>query len=97
MCIRDRGYTTQSAWGESYLVRSELRALRQADRIVTVDTRLRDFALNLVPEKASAVTALMNFIDTSSFSPSREGSEELRRRWEIPEGKTCLLYTSRCV
>lgn len=91
------GYTTQSAWGESYLVRSELRALRQADRIVTVDTRLRDFALNLVPEKASAVTALMNFIDTSSFFPSREGSEELRGRWEIPEGKTVLFCPRRLV
>ena len=91
------GYTTKSTWGRSYLVRSELKALRQADRVVTVDTRLYDFAVNLIPERASTVMALMNFIDTSSFFPSREGREELRERFQIPPGTTVLFCPRRLV
>lgn len=91
------GYTTKSAWGRSYLVRSEMKALRQADRIVTVDTRLYDFAVDLIPDRSSAVVSLMNFIDTSSFFPSREGREELRGRYRIPPGRTVLFCPRRLV
>jgi len=91
------GYTSASEWGRSYLVRSELTALRLADEIVTVDTRLHDFACRLVPEKAEAVSALMNFIDTSAFYPSWEGREELRKKWEIPQECTVLFCPRRLV
>ncbi len=91
------GYTAASQWGRSYLVRSELTALRLADEIVTVDTRLHDFACRLVPEKAEAVSALMNFIDTSAFYPSWEGREELRRKWDIPQERTVLFCPRRLV
>lgn len=91
------GYTSASQWGRSYLVRSELTALRLADEIVTVDSRLHDFACRLVPEKAEAVSALMNFIDTSAFYPSGEGREELRRKWDIPQERTVLFCPRRLV
>ncbi len=74
--VRLRGLYHSVRLGRSYLVRSNSGLCGGgADRIVTVDTRLRDFALNHVPEKASAVTALMNFIDTSLLFPQSRGSE----------------------
>src|SRR5680860_1078362 len=93
------GYTGGSDWGKRYLERSEVRALRLADAVVTVDARLHRHVLRLVPECADAVSSLMNFIDTTAFRPTDEvvaesgtragaGEKgELLRRWDVPEGK----------
>ena len=91
------GYTTQSAAGRRYLMRAEMRALRLADAIVTVDTRLHQHVLKLVPERAADAVALMNFIDTSAFYPSREGRDELRAKWGIPADRTVLFCPRRLV
>ncbi len=91
------GYTNRSRLGRRYLMRSEIRALRLADAIVTVDGRLYRHVLRLVPERADVTYSLMNFIDTSAFSPSVEGREELRRKWDIPEDKTVLFCPRRLV
>ena len=91
------GYTTRSRLGRRYLMRSEIRALRLADAIVTVDGRLYRHVLRLVPERADVTYSLMNFIDTSAFSPTVEGREELRRKWDIPEEKTVLFCPRRLV
>ncbi|MBC7293442.1 MAG: glycosyltransferase, partial [Thermoleophilia bacterium] len=63
------GYSAQSKMGQHYLMRAEMRALRLADAVVTVDSRLYQHVLSLVPEKAGRVFRLMNFIDTSAFAP----------------------------
>lgn len=91
------GYTAASDLGRRYLMGAEMRALRLADAVVTVDTRLHNHVLRLVPERADTVFALMNFIDTSSFFPSREGREEARRTWGVPEGRTVLFCPRRLV
>lgn len=91
------GYTESSDLGRRFLMGAEMRALRLADAVVTVDTRLRDHVLALVPERAAEAAALMNFIDTSAFFPSREGRDELRRAWDIPEGATVLFCPRRLV
>ena len=91
------GYTAQSAAGRRYLMRAEMRALRLADAIVTVDTRLHQHVLKLVPERAADAVALMNFIDTSVFYPSLEGRDELRAKWDLPADRTVLFCPRRLV
>lgn len=97
------GYSTASRMGLHYLMRTEMQALRLADAVVTVDTRLYRYALGLVPERADVVYTLMNFIDTSVFAPQDDSDEEARLRrqlrvtWEIPEGKIVLLCPRRLV
>ena len=91
------GYTAASDLGRRYLMGAEMRALRLADAVVTVDTRLHNHVLRLVPERADTVFALMNFIDTSSFFPSGEGREEARSTWGVPEGRTVLFCPRRLV
>jgi exopolysaccharide biosynthesis WecB/TagA/CpsF family protein len=97
------GYSTGSKMGHHYLMRAEMRALRLADAVVTVDTRLYRHALGLVPERSGSLYTLMNFIDTSSFAPLADTAEEERLRrearnaWDVPEGKTLLFCPRRLV
>lgn len=97
------GYSTASRAGLAYLMRAEMRALRLADAVVTVDGRLYRHALRLVPERADAIYTLMNFIDTSAFAPMEDAEEEtqlrrsLRERWDIPRDKTVLFCPRRLV
>ena len=97
------GYSTSSRMGLHYLMRAEMRALRLADAIVTVDTRLYRHVLGLVPERADTVFTLMNFIDTSVFAPSDDPAEEtllrkeLRAAWGVPDDKIVLLCPRRLV
>ena len=94
------GFTSGSRMGHHYLMRAEMRALRLADAVVTVDTRLYRHALGLVPEQAAATYTLMNFVDTSVLTPLGDSAEDderrraLRREWDVPEGK-CVLFCPR--
>ncbi len=97
------GYSTSSPMGLHYLMRTEMAALRLADAVVTVDTRLYRHVLGLVPERADTVFTLMNFIDTSAFAPLDDPEEEarvrkeLRARWGVPEDRIVLLCPRRLV
>ena len=97
------GYSAASRMGLNYLMRTEMRALRLADAIVTVDTRLYGHVVNLVPERAATVYTLMNFVDTSVFAPLDDPDEEarirrdLRTAWGIPEDRIVLLCPRRLV
>lgn len=97
------GYSTGSRMGHHYLMRAEMRALRLADAVVTVDSRLYRHALSLVPERSDSIYTLMNFVDTSTFAPSPDPAEEERLRaqaraaWGVPEGKTVLFCPRRLV
>jgi len=97
------GYTSAFRGGERYLMRAEMRALRLADAVVTVDTRLFRHASRLVPERADSVYTLMNFIDTSVFAPIGDPGEEerarreLREKWGVPGDRTVLFCPRRLV
>ena len=97
------GFTSGSRMGRHYLMRAEMRALRLADAVVTVDTRLYRHALGLVPERAAAIYTLMNFVDTSVLTPLGDSVEDeerrraLRREWDVPEGRYVLFCPRRLV
>jgi exopolysaccharide biosynthesis WecB/TagA/CpsF family protein len=97
------GYTADSKMGHHYLMRAEMRALRLADAVVTVDTRLYRHALGLAPERSGSIYTLMNFIDTSAFAPAAEAAEEerlrgeLRASWNVPADKVVLFCPRRLV
>ena len=97
------GYSTASETGRNFLMRAEMRALRLADAVVTVDTRLYRHALKLVPEQSASIFTLMNFIDTSVFAPLDDAAEEariraeLRKTWGVPEDKIVLFCPRRLV
>jgi exopolysaccharide biosynthesis WecB/TagA/CpsF family protein len=97
------GYSAASQMGRGYLMRAEMRALRLADAVVTVDTRLYRHALRLVPERADSIYTLMNFVDTSAFAAESDPAVEeklrrdLRAAWQVPEGRIVLFCPRRLV
>jgi len=97
------GYSTGSKMGHHYLMRAEMRALRLADAVVTVDTRLYRHVLGLVPERSDSVFTLMNFVDTAAFArpADPEEGERVRRQarafWGVPDDKTVLFCPRRLV
>jgi exopolysaccharide biosynthesis WecB/TagA/CpsF family protein len=97
------GYSASSRMGLHYLMRTEMQALRLADAVVTVDSRLYRHVLGLVPERADSVYTLMNFIDTSVFTPLNDPAEEaelrrgLRAARRISEDTIVLLCPRRLV
>ncbi len=97
------GYSSASQAGQDYLMRAEMRALRLADAVVTVDTRLYRHALRLVPERGEHIYTLMNFVDTSAFAPESDRAAEARRRqelrtkWNVPRDKVVLFCPRRLV
>ncbi len=97
------GYSSASQLGRNYLMRAEMRALRLADAVVTVDTRLYRHALRLVPERTDSVYTLMNFIDTSAFAPDPDPAveqrlrDELRAELGVPRGTIVLFCPRRLV
>ena len=97
------GYSSASELGRNYLMRAEMRALRLADAVVTVDTRLYRHALRLVPERADSIYTLMNFVDTSAFAPDPDAAaeqrlrDELRVTWAVPRDKVVLFCPRRLV
>lgn len=97
------GYSKSSKMGLNYLMRTELRALRLADAVVTVDTRLYKHALQLIPEREETTHTLMNFIDTTAFAPIDDPVEaaalrsRLRDSWNVPQDAIVLLCPRRLV
>jgi exopolysaccharide biosynthesis WecB/TagA/CpsF family protein len=97
------GYSADSKMGHHYLMRAEMRALRLADAVVTVDTRLYRHALGLAPERSGSIYTLMNFIDTSAFAPAADSAEEEQLRndqrsaWDVPSDKVVLFCPRRLV
>jgi len=97
------GYTAKSRMGRHYLMRAEMRALRLADAVVTVDSRLYRHVLGLVPERAESVFTMMNFIDTEAFAPPSDPAEDQRQKqrareaWGVPQHKIVLFCPRRLV
>ncbi len=97
------GYSTSSEAGRNFLMRAEMRALRLADAVVTVDTRLFHHALKLMPGRSASIYTLMNFVDTSVFAPLDDRGEEarlrseLRKTWDVPDDKIVLFCPRRLV
>lgn len=89
---------------EKFFLDSEDQAYREADRIVTVDTRLANYVEERVG-RTEGVTVIPNFIDLESFDPlrlkaARAGQagpgwrEELRNRYGLPP-QAYILFCPR--
>ena len=63
-------------------------ALRQADRLVAVSERLRQFALSQGADPARTCT-IPNGIDGARFYPRPR--DEMRRKWHFPDGTPVIL------
>ena len=96
------GYSSASQTGRHYLMRSEMRALRLADAVVTVDTRLYRHALRLVPERSGVHLHAHELHRHLGLRPAetrrgRAPAAQLRATWDVPADKIVLFCPRRLV
>jgi len=70
----------------------EIQAYRGARKVITVDTRLKDYVKEVSGVEA---TAIRNFIDIHSFKPNKGAKAELRQKYGIDVNSPVLFCPRR--
>lgn len=70
----------------------EIKAYRGARKVITVDTRLKEYVKDLSGVDA---TAIRNFIDVHNFKPNKDQKQELRAKYGVPESSPVLFCPRR--
>lgn len=100
-----KGSIAAGSPAEKFFLDIEDQAYREADRIITVDTRLANYVKDRVG-RTEGVTVIPNFIDLDSFDPLRlreaqarqagQGwREKLRKRYGLPPNAYILFCPRR--
>ncbi|MBC7343430.1 MAG: glycosyltransferase family 4 protein, partial [Clostridia bacterium] len=100
-----KGSIAAGSPAEKFFLDMEDQAYREADRIITVDTRLANYVKDRVG-RTEGVTVIPNFIDLDSFDPLRlreaqarqagQGwREKLRKRYGLPPDAYILFCPRR--
>lgn len=80
---------------EEILLRLEKRGYEKADRIVTVDQRLREHVEKFIG-KNQKIISIQNFVDTALFSPElKVNHQNIKGKWSIPLDKKVILCPRR--
>ncbi|MHB9143918.1 MAG: glycosyltransferase family 4 protein [Symbiobacteriia bacterium] len=84
---------------EARLIRQwEDAAYRNAAHIISVDTRISQYILSLVPEASDRLTVLPNAVDTEVYSPAvRAFRDSVRASWGIPQHAAVAICPRRLV
>lgn len=76
----------------------EKKAIENADRIVAVDNRIKDYVVEKFNYDSNKIDVIFNAVDTSTFSePSDKEIYKLREKYEIPQDKFVVLVPRRYV
>lgn len=70
----------------------EIQAYKGARKVITVDTRLKEYVKDVSGVEA---TAIRNFIDIHSFKPNKEKKHELRTKYNVPVDSPVLFCPRR--
>ena len=75
-----------------YMQNIELKAYKATRKVITVDTRLKDYV-----KEMSGVDgiAIRNFIDIHGFNPDKDNKEALRKQYGIPNDTNVLFVPRR--
>lgn len=91
-----RGEIKKGSFFETLFLKEEKKAYNSAKKIITVDTRLKEYLIesfNTPPEK---ITVFKNFVDSEEFFPrNKEIVEEYRKKLNIPSNKKIILFPRR--
>lgn len=80
------------------LLNMEISAYSEADRIVAVDKRIKEYVIKKVPDKAESISVIQNAVDVDLFKPSDEVSYlKSRNKFNIPRKSKVLLCARRLV
>ena len=81
---------------KKFLAMEEKKAYKLADKLVAVDSRIRDYIIKSFGVEENKMAILINSIDTSDYKP-RENKKELGRKFNLPDKKLIILCPRRLV
>ncbi|MHB1127156.1 MAG: glycosyltransferase family 4 protein [Bacillota bacterium] len=88
-----RGSLKRESCGGDYFFRTEMAAYRGVDRIVTVDTRIRNYVVEKVG-RSRDIDTIPNFLDISSFLNNVPDRDSFRRRHDL-DPQDIVLFCPR--
>lgn len=87
-----KGSVPEESSASRFLHNLETSAYKKADRVLTVDDRIR----NYVMDKASVEAfAIKNFINITDFEPNRERRKEFRQKYQLSDSENILFIPRR--
>lgn len=91
-----RGTLEMDSAPAQYLLQKERDTYNKAKRVVTVDTRLKNYVLPHLNDP-EVVVMIKNFLDSEEFTPRPKEKATLRQKWKLPEDKIIFLCPRRLV
>ncbi|MHB1418803.1 MAG: glycosyltransferase family 4 protein [Bacillota bacterium] len=88
-----RGSLKRDSGSGDYFYQTEMAAYREADRIVTVDTRIRNYVMDKVG-RSGDIDTIPNFLDTSGFLNPLSDRENSRRHRNL-DPQDIVLFCPR--
>ncbi len=75
-----KGSIEEGSQEAAYMKEIEIKAYKGTRKIITVDTRLKEYVKDVAGVDA---TAIRNFIDIHNFKPDKDKKEELRKKYGV--------------
>lgn len=91
--IEGRGIT-KNGFTENFLISQEKKALHNADLIVPVDSRIRDYLISEYGGDPRKIKVKINFVNVNEFIP-RDGKKRFQKQFGIPDKKLVVLCPRR--
>lgn len=86
-----------NSYAERFLIELEKSAYTNADRIITVDSRLKSHVLGFIKSEFK-INVIRNFADTDIFAPEvKIHKQNIYNKYGLPHGKNILLCPRRLV
>jgi glycosyltransferase involved in cell wall biosynthesis len=87
-----KGSIVEGSPEAAYMKEIEHQAYKGVLKLVTVDTRLKDYVMT---ESSIEATAIRNFIDIDNFKPNPAKTEEYRKKYGIPFDQKVIFVPRR--
>lgn len=87
-----KGSMIEGSEEANFMQSVEIEAYRGARKVITVDTRLKEYVKDVSGVEA---TAIRNFIDIHSFKPNKAAKAELRQKYNVDENSPVLFCPRR--
>jgi len=95
--ILSEGLMKPDSYARRYLIELERYAYTNSDKIVTVDTRLRDHVLSFI-ETDNKISIIKNFVNAEIFAPAvKNHRQECLAKYRLPCDRHVLLCPRRLV
>jgi glycogen synthase len=91
------GCLTKDSFVSRLYLNYEKEVYKNVDSIISVDSRIKDYIINLIGDSRQEITVLKNFIDINIFKSDDIDRKSLRNKWNLPNHKFIIFCPRRLV